>query len=171
VKVALDTNVLAYAEGIYGTERRDAALALIRKLPQEAGVVPIQVLGELFNVLVRKAGKSRREARDALLSWRDTFSVVETSSEAMLAAADLAMDHQLGIWDAVILSAAAQGGVSFAFVRGPSGRFHLGRGDGGQSIRCAATCPSARLIGSGMTGRIAKLSICDLEINRPPAYC
>lgn len=110
MRVALDTNVLAYAEGINGAERRDAALALIRKLPQEAGVVPIQVLGELFNVLVRKAGKSRREARDALLSWRDTFSVVETSSEAMLAAADLAMDHQLGIWDAVILSAAAQGG-------------------------------------------------------------
>jgi predicted nucleic acid-binding protein len=110
VRVALDTNVLAYAEGINGAERRDAALALIRKLPQEAGVVPIQVLGELFNVLVRKAGKSRSEARDALLSWRDTFSVVETSSEAMLAAADLAMDHQLGIWDAVVLSAAAQGG-------------------------------------------------------------
>jgi predicted nucleic acid-binding protein len=110
VRVALDTNVLAYAEGISGTERRDAALALIRKLPQAAGVIPIQVLGELFNVLVRKAGKSRREARDALLGWRDAFSVVETSSEAMLAAADLAMDHQLGIWDAVILSAAAQGG-------------------------------------------------------------
>lgn len=110
MRVALDTNVLGYAEGINGAERRDAALALIRKLPQEAGVVPIQVLGELFNVLVRMAGKSRREARDALLSWRDTFSVVETSSEAMLAAADLAMDHQLGIWDAVILSAAAQGG-------------------------------------------------------------
>lgn len=110
MRVALDTNVLAYAEGINGAERRDVALALIRKLPQEAGVVPIQVLGELFNVLVRKAGKSRRAARDALLSWRDTFSVVETSSGAMLAAADLAMDHQSGIWDAVILSAAAQGG-------------------------------------------------------------
>jgi predicted nucleic acid-binding protein len=110
VRGALDTNVIAYAEGIYGAERRDAALALIRKLPQGAGVVPIQVLGELFNILVRKAGKSRSEARDALLSWRDTFSVVETSPEAMLAAADLAIDHQLGIWDAVILSAAAQGG-------------------------------------------------------------
>ena len=110
MRVALDTNVLAYAEGINGAERRDVALAFIRKLPQEACVVPIQVLGELFNVLVRKAGKSRREARDALLSWRDTFSVVETSSEAMLAAADLAMDHPSGIWDAVILSAAAQGG-------------------------------------------------------------
>jgi predicted nucleic acid-binding protein len=108
VRIALDTNVLAYAEGINGAERRDIALNLIRRLPQEATVVPVQVLGELFNVLVRKGGKSRGDARDALLSWRDTFPVVETSPEVMLAAADLAKDHHLGIWDAVILSAASQ---------------------------------------------------------------
>ena len=108
MRVALDTNVLAYAEGINGAERRDAALNVIRRLPQEAAVVPVQVLGELFNVLVRKAGKSRSDARDILLSWRDTFPVVETSPEVVLAAADLATDHQLGIWDAVILSAASQ---------------------------------------------------------------
>ncbi len=110
MKIALDTNVLAYAEGINGAERRSAALALIRRLPQEAAIVPVQVLGELFNVLVRKAGKSRSDAREAILSWRDTFPGVETSPEAMLAAVDLATDHQLGIWDAVILSAASQAG-------------------------------------------------------------
>jgi predicted nucleic acid-binding protein len=110
VRVAFDTNVLAYAEGINGTERRDAALALIRRVPQAAAIVPVQVLGELFHVLVRKGGKSRSDARAALLSWRDTFAVVETSPEIMLAAADLATDHQLGIWDAVILSAASQAG-------------------------------------------------------------
>lgn len=110
MRVALDTNVLAYAEGIDGLERRDAALTLIRRLPQETTVVPVQVLGELFNVLVRKGGKSRRVARDALQSWRDTFPVAETSPEVMVAAADLATDHQLGIWDAVILSAASQSG-------------------------------------------------------------
>jgi predicted nucleic acid-binding protein len=110
VRVALDTNVLACAEGINGAKRRVTALALIRRLPQEAIVIPVQVLGELFNVLVRKGGKSRNEARDALLSWRDTFLVFETSPEVMLAAADLALDHQLGIWDAVILSAASQSG-------------------------------------------------------------
>lgn len=108
MRVALDTNVLAYAEGINGSERRDAALALIRRLPQEATVVPVQVLGELFNVLVRKAGKTRGDARDALQGWRDAFPVVETSPEVMVAAADLATDHQLGIWDAVILSAASR---------------------------------------------------------------
>lgn len=110
MRVALDTNVLAYAEGINGVKRRDTALALIRRLPQEAIVIPVQVLGELFNVLLRKGGKSRNEARDALLSWRDTFLVFETSPEVMLAASDLALDHQLGIWDAVILSAASQSG-------------------------------------------------------------
>lgn len=108
MRVALDTNVLAYAEGINGAARRDAALALIRRLPQETTVVPVQVFGDLFNVLVRKGGRSRRDARDALQSWRDAFPVVETSTEVMVTAADLATDHQLGIWDAVILSAASQ---------------------------------------------------------------
>ena len=110
MRVALDTNVLAYAEGVNGAERRRAALELIRRLPQEAVIVPTQVLGELFNVLVRKGGKTRGQARDALLSWRDTFTVVETSPEIMLTAADLATDHQLGIWDAVVLSAGSRAG-------------------------------------------------------------
>jgi len=110
VKIALDTNVLAYAEGINGIEKRNIALDLIRNLPQEAAVIPVQVLGELFNVLVRKAGRSRTDAREAILGWRDTFPVIETSPEIMLTAADLATDHQFGIWDAVILSAASQAG-------------------------------------------------------------
>ncbi len=75
MRVALDTNVLAYAEGINGAERRGAALDLVHRLPQEATVIPVQVLGELYNVLVRKAGKSRSDAREGLLNWRDTFPV------------------------------------------------------------------------------------------------
>jgi predicted nucleic acid-binding protein len=73
-------------------------------------VIPIQVLGELFNVLTRKAGKSRAEARSAILGWRDTFPVAGTTPEVMLAAADLATDHQFSIWDAVILAVASQAG-------------------------------------------------------------
>jgi predicted nucleic acid-binding protein len=110
LKVALDTNVLASAEGMNGEERRDAVLDLLRRLPAEAVVLPVQVLGELFNVLVRKAGRSRDDARAALLTWSDAFPVVPTSPEAMLSAADLATDHRFGIWDAVILSAAARAG-------------------------------------------------------------
>ncbi|MEJ0050881.1 MAG: PIN domain-containing protein [Methylovirgula sp.] len=110
MKLALDTNILAYAEGVNGADRRSAALDLVRRLPPEAVLIPVQVLGELFNVLVRKAGKSRREARDALLGWRDAFPLVQTSAEVVQSAADLATDHRLGIWDAVILSASSHAG-------------------------------------------------------------
>ena len=104
---ALDTNVLAYAEGVNGPAMKELALGLVQKLPQGATVLPVQTLGELFNVLVRKAGRAPANARAAILSWRNTFPLVETSPAIMLAAADLAADHQFGIWDAVILCAAA----------------------------------------------------------------
>jgi predicted nucleic acid-binding protein len=110
VKVALDTNVLAYAEGINDAVKRDIALDLVRKLPRDAAILPAQVLGELFNVLVRKAGKSRADARGAILSWQDSFLVVATTPEAMLAATDLATDHSFSIWDAVIFAVAVQAG-------------------------------------------------------------
>jgi predicted nucleic acid-binding protein len=110
VRVGLDTNILAYAEGVNGSIMKRAALELVQKLPEDAGLLPVQALGELYHVLVRKAGRTRAKARAAILSWRDAFPVIETSDEVMLAAADLATSHQFVIWDAVILSAAAEAG-------------------------------------------------------------
>ncbi|SRR6266567_5630963 len=110
IKVALDTNILVYAEGLNGDERRQRALDLLQKLTQEFVALPVQTLGELFNVLVKKAGGSPHDARAAILSWRDSFEVVETSSKVMVAAADLAVQHRLPIWDAVILAAASEAG-------------------------------------------------------------
>jgi predicted nucleic acid-binding protein len=108
VRVALDTNILAYAEGINGAAMKAAALDLVEKLPSEAALLPVQVLGELFNVLTRKAGRPPAQARTAILNWRDAFPLIETSPSIMLGAVDLATDHRFGIWDAVILSAAAE---------------------------------------------------------------
>jgi predicted nucleic acid-binding protein len=110
VRVALDTNILAHAEGVNGAEMKRTALELVPKLPEDAVLLPVQILGELFNLLMRKARRSPAKARKAILSWQDAFPLVETSAEVMLAAADLATDHQLGIWDSVILSAAAEAG-------------------------------------------------------------
>jgi len=71
-------------------------------------VIPAQVLGELFNVLTRKARQTPRAARSAIMHWHDAFPIVETSTATIIAAIDLAADHRLGIWDAVVLSAAAE---------------------------------------------------------------
>jgi predicted nucleic acid-binding protein len=108
LRIALDTNILAYAEGVNGSGMKSTALELVGSLPQGSVVLPVQTLGELFQVLVRKAGRSTAEARLAILSWRDAFALLETSAGAMLAATDVVVNHQVGFWDAVILCVAAE---------------------------------------------------------------
>jgi predicted nucleic acid-binding protein len=110
MRVALDTNILAYAEGVNDPARRDTALDLVRRLPRESTLIPVQVLGELFQVLTRKGGRSKAEAALAISSWGDAYTRIDTSAAVMSVAADLAVDRQLGIWDSVIVCAAAQAG-------------------------------------------------------------
>jgi predicted nucleic acid-binding protein len=110
MRLALDTNVLAYAEGVNGAPGKKAALAVLEKLPPASTFIPVQVLGELFHVLVRKAGRPPDRALTAILGWQDAFPLIETSPGVLLAAADLAAHHRLSIWDAVVLSAASAAG-------------------------------------------------------------
>ena len=126
MKVALDTNVLVYAEGINDAEKRDLALDLVRSLSGSDTFIPVQVLGELFNVLVRKAGRSQADARDALLGWRDTYSTIDTTAEVLLTATDQAGDHGLGIWDAIVLSSASRAGCRLLLSEDLQGGFTWG---------------------------------------------
>lgn len=108
--LALDTNVLAYAEGVGDADRHAAAVDLLDRLQRGNVVLPVQVLGELFAVLVRKGRRSRSEARDAVLAWKDAFELLPTTGAALLAASDLCVDHELSMWDALILGVAAEAG-------------------------------------------------------------
>jgi predicted nucleic acid-binding protein len=110
MKVALDTNILVYAEDINDAPRRDMARDTIRRLPQSDTFLPAQVLGELFHVLTRKARRPADAARTAVLKWHDAFSPIDTSCAILFSAMDLAADHQIRIWDAVVLAAAADAG-------------------------------------------------------------
>lgn len=110
MKIAIDTNILAYAEGANGSAMRDKALDLIQRLPSDAIVLPVQTLGELFNVLVRKVKRRPVRARGAVLSWCDAYPTVETSSSVMVNAMDLATNHDVTIWDSVVLAASAEAG-------------------------------------------------------------
>lgn len=109
MRIALDTNVLAYAEGVDGAERQVATLGVLADLPSERIVVPVQVLGEFFHVLLRKK-RSPEAARAAVAAWRDSCETFETSAETLSRGLDLAVDHRLGTWDAVILAAASGAG-------------------------------------------------------------
>jgi len=110
LKIALDSNVLAYAEGIDDPERQAAARALIDQLAEDATLIPAQALGELYNVLLRKGKWGADRARGAVTVWRDIFTVGPTTESAIIAAVDLAAEHRLTIWDSIMISVAAEAG-------------------------------------------------------------
>jgi predicted nucleic acid-binding protein len=110
MRIALDTNVLAYAEGVNGAERKAQALAVIERLPGGSVLLPVQTLGELFQLLVRKAKRAPEQARTAILAWRDAYPLIETSEGVLVVAVDLAATHRLSLWDAVVLASASEAG-------------------------------------------------------------
>jgi predicted nucleic acid-binding protein len=109
VLISLDTNLLVYAEGVDDPARQKRAEDILDILPNERLVISVQVLGELYNVLVRK-GVSRSRAQTVALSWRSALTVVETGKDLMGIALELASQHRLRIWDAQILAAASEAG-------------------------------------------------------------
>ena len=106
--VAIDTNVLAYAEGAGDATRHAQAVALMTRLPDVAVVLPVQVLGELYRVLVGKLRQPPAQAREAVLYWSDAYAVRDSTWGALQSAFDLAAAHGLSIWDSLILSVAAE---------------------------------------------------------------
>ena len=108
MKVALDTNILAYAEGVGDATRCKTARLLIEQLPVESVLLPAQTLGELYRVLTGKTKRKAAPTRNAILGWADSFEAADSSWTAFQSALDLAVDHDLQMWDALILSVAAE---------------------------------------------------------------
>lgn len=113
MRFALDTNILVYAESGTTDPRVEIARKLLVGLPRADTVLPVQVLGELYNVLVRKVGWDSDQAQATVVNWADAYPTYPTSAEVLLAAIDLAAAHHLRIWDAVIIAVATEMGCRF----------------------------------------------------------
>ena len=49
-----------------------------------------------------------RRAREAVLGWRHSFHHIETTEAVLLRRMDLVVDHRLGLWDSLVVAAAAE---------------------------------------------------------------
>ncbi len=107
MRVAIDTNVLIYAEGLNGRDREAAAIAVLEGYPAADLVMSVQVLSELFSVLTKKARLSPEQASLRVADWSEGYEVVDTTHDILLAAITLVGSHRIGFWDAIILASAA----------------------------------------------------------------
>ena len=107
MRVALDTNILVYAEGLGDEWRCAAARSAIAQVSGGHLFIPTQALVELFNVLTWKGAVDASEAGQRVRRWQAIGYAVPTDPELLDDAMLLSARHQLRIWDAVILAAAA----------------------------------------------------------------
>jgi len=110
MRVALDTNILVYAEGMNGEARKQQARAVLVDFAADEIVIPVQALAELFAVLTRKARWTPAAATVAVMTWHDSYATTATSPAVLIEAMELVASHLLSFWDAMILAAAAQSG-------------------------------------------------------------
>jgi predicted nucleic acid-binding protein len=117
VIVALDTNVLGYLAEVDRSAADRAKIDILPGLLLALGgshriVVPVQALGELYNLL-NKSGTSPDKSRAVVNLIAERFEPVATGIETMARALELASAHHLQIWDAVILAAARDAGARY----------------------------------------------------------
>lgn len=116
IRVALDSNILAYLAGVCRVAEDEAKVAGVRatiaRLNTCASLIaPVQTLGELF-VVLRRAGYGAADARGVVLEFGAAFGAVGSETRIIAGACDLVVDHRLQFWDALIVTAAADAGCS-----------------------------------------------------------
>lgn len=111
MRLALDSNVLIYAEGGNDAHRQRIAHDIIGSLQPSQILVPLQSAAETFRWLVKKGGIERARASSRTSWWLEKFETQDTNREVFSGAADLTVVHGLQFFDAIILAAASVAGV------------------------------------------------------------
>jgi predicted nucleic acid-binding protein len=116
IRVAFDTNILAYAEGVRRVDsdqlKIDKSRHLIDDLATNAVTVRLaaQTIAELRHVLCKRLRLSGDAANVLVRRWEGIGVVVATDAEILTQAFTLAARHNLQTYDAIILAAAAEAG-------------------------------------------------------------
>jgi predicted nucleic acid-binding protein len=111
--IALDTNILAYAEQPDDPEgRHEKSLLLMERLTLGGNIVPVQVLGEFINICRRKKLLPISEAAAKAELYAQIFETPRTAAEDLVSAAKLLENYNLQYFDALIITVATRAGAT-----------------------------------------------------------
>ena len=102
MRFTVDSNILVY--GFIRDDERKHAIAsdiIIRAMVLDC-VLTAQSIAEFLNVIRRKRRELFEEARAQADRWMMTFTVLDTTGDHILKAADFAVRHRLQLWDCII---------------------------------------------------------------------
>lgn len=107
----LDTNILVYAWGKPGDEKRDVARELVRQSMDGAGVVAPHILGEFASVLLHKIRPAvgTADVLNALDALR-AIPVVPSGLEIVRRAVEAHREYQVHFYDGLMIATAEASG-------------------------------------------------------------
>jgi predicted nucleic acid-binding protein len=112
MRIALDSNVMIYAEGLSEGAKRFKALEVLDAIPALDLLIPFQAVGETLRWLVHKGGIPKDTATKRIARWTAKYPTQATDAQVFQGALELVSQHGFQIWDAVVCAAAAEGGAS-----------------------------------------------------------
>ena len=113
MRIALDSNILIYAEGINDERRQILATLLLDAIGPQNLVLPLQAAGEVFRTLLKSGSHTPETATLKVKAWLTHFKCQETTTRVFDRALQIVRQHGLQVWDSIILSAAAESGARY----------------------------------------------------------
>src|ERR1044072_4379047 len=110
MRVALDSNILIYAELEPDSEKGKRAPHLILRVARD-GVIPVQVLGEFLRFVQRRMPAAFEEAIRQVSIYQAAFLTPPSTDAIINRATELARAHHLQFWDGVVCAASADAGA------------------------------------------------------------
>ncbi len=121
---AVDTNVLVYSIDAFDTGKRQRALELIESLPEAETIIPWQVACEVASVVRSMviSGKFRGDYGEAITSLRGCFPIALPQHSTLERSLRIHLRDQVSIWDALLIAACADAGVTHLFTEDMQGK-------------------------------------------------
>jgi predicted nucleic acid-binding protein len=110
IRVALDSNILIYAELEPESEKGTRSADLILRAARN-GVIPVQVLGEYLRFMQHRVPQAFDDAIRQASIYRAAFLTPPTSDAVVDTACALARTHRMQLWDCVVCAASARAGA------------------------------------------------------------
>jgi len=110
IRVAIDSNILIYAELEPDSEKGTRSAELILRAARD-GVISVQVLGEFLRFVQRRVPGSFEDAIRQALLYQSVFVTPPTTEAIINRASEMALAHRMQLRDCVVCTASAQAGA------------------------------------------------------------
>ena len=126
---AVDTNVLIYSIDAGDDGKRRRALDLIESLPATETLIPWQVACEVAAVIrtMGALGRFRGDYAQTVTALRSCFPIAIPQHSTLERSLRIQVVHQVSPWDALLLAACADAGITRLYTEDMQGRPEIER--------------------------------------------